>query len=156
MTPPIEKPSTRENRARVRSLSLPRFSRLSRACFSYSFSLSPHRDASTSVSSSPSSSGTRPRPAPPRTVSSYLALPQLPFSDDDVVRAPPAFSLLVLFLYFHPALRALLLPRPASFLFFGVGFAGTRGARRTPLNASPRWSPLLSFSLVLPSCHLLP
>lgn len=65
LTPPIEKPGTRENRARVRSLSLPGFSRLSRARLSFSFSLSPcscRRDASTAaLSSSPSSFSSRPR-----------------------------------------------------------------------------------------------
>lgn len=43
LTPPIEEPGTRENRARVRSLSLPGFSRLSRARLSFPFSLCLHR-----------------------------------------------------------------------------------------------------------------
>jgi len=43
LTPPIEKPGTRENRARVRSLSLPGFSRLSQARLSFPFSLSLYR-----------------------------------------------------------------------------------------------------------------
>lgn len=43
LTPPIEEPGTRENRARVHSLSLPGFSRLSRACLSFPFSLSLYR-----------------------------------------------------------------------------------------------------------------
>lgn len=90
LTPPIEEPCTRENRARVRSLSLPRFSRLSRTHLSFSFSHSRplllsicRRDASTTPFSSPSSSS-HPRSAPPR-MALFLSRSYLPFSDDDVV-----------------------------------------------------------------------
>lgn len=49
---------------------------------------------------------------------------------------------------------ALLFPRPASFLFFGVGFAGAPGAPRTPPGVSSEM--VSSFPLLLPRVSVLP
>lgn len=162
LTPPIEEPCTRENRARVRSLSLPRFSRLSRTHLSFSFSLILVLSFYLSAVATP--------PLPcfllllrPRILvrlhlgwlSSYLA----PTSAFLLRRRRRRYhhrcvlSLLALFLYFHPALPALLFPRPASFLFFGVGFAGAADAPRTPPDVP---SEMVSFPLPLPDAFVLP
>jgi len=103
LTPPIEKPGTRENRARVRSLSLPGFSRLSQARLSFSFSLS---RCSCRLHRHPVffSFFVLLAPTPPRTRSLLISLlPRLPFSDETttttststaVALAPRSLSLL--------------------------------------------------------------
>lgn len=92
-------------------------------------------------------------------LSSYLASTSASLLRRDVAvvaavaRAPRPLSLL------SPCPPcSFVLPRPLSFLFFGVGFVGASDApRSSPCAHHPRRSPLcLSFSLAPSSCYLLP
>lgn len=165
LTPPIEEPCTRENRAHVRSLSLPGFSRLSRMRLSFSFSrFHPlplsicRRDASTTPFSSPSSSS-RSRPAPPR-IALFLSRSYLGFPPPTTTSSLPS-SLCAL----ASRSLSLLSPCPPCSFVSPAGFLPLlrcrfRPSRRrtpnTPGYTIPRWSPLfLSFSLAPSSCHLL-
>lgn len=162
LTPPIEEPGTRENRARVRSLSLPGFSRLSRSYFLSLYTVT----ASTTSSSSPSSSSACSRPAPPRTAL-FLSRFYLGFPSPTRrrhrrrrrrrrrarSRSSPSFSTFTL-----PSL--LFCSPPAAFLPL-LRCRFRRSPRRAPIipvcaSSETVSSSLLFFSLVPPSCHLLP